>query len=95
MDSNLWVQTCGLLISFPNVANHFFIDPSSRRNMSIKLFGKSHVEKLAVVARCNAANCQFNGIVLISKKKTSDVSLRDEKCPLCHNFGQLELVLYN
>ena len=63
--------------------------------MSIKLFGKSHVEKLAVVARCNAANCQFNGIVLISKKKSREESLKDEMCPFCHNLGQLELVLYD
>jgi len=84
-----------MFISFPIVANHFFIDLSSKRNMSIRLFGKNHVEKLAVAAKCKTANCQFNGIVLISKKKSREVSLKDEKCPLCHNLGQLELVLYN
>jgi len=84
-----------MFISFPILANQFFIDLSSKRNMSIRLFGKNHAEKLAVSAKCNTTNCQFNGIVLISKKKSKEASLRDERCPLCHNLGQLELVLYN
>ncbi|HKC79295.1 MAG TPA: hypothetical protein VKB83_04310 [Nitrosopumilaceae archaeon] len=63
--------------------------------MSIKLFGKNNVEKLAVSAKCNTTNCQFNGIVLISKKKSKEASLKAEKCPLCHNLGTLELSLYN
>ena len=77
------------------MANHFFIALSGKRNMSIRLFGKNRVEKLAVAAKCKATDCQFNGIVLISKKKPREVSLKDERCPLCHNLGQLELVLYN
>jgi len=63
--------------------------------MSIRLFGKNNLEKLAVAAKCKTTNCQFNGIVLISKKKSKEESLKDEKCPLCHNIGQLDLVLYN
>ena len=63
--------------------------------MDTRLFGKNRVEKLAVATKCKTKNCQFNGIVLISKKKSREESLKDEKCPLCHNLGQLELVLYN
>jgi len=84
-----------LFISFPNLVNHFFIDLSNKSIMSPRLFGKNRVEKLAVAAKCKTAHCQFNGIVLISKKKPKEASLKDEKCPLCQNLGQLELVIYN
>ena len=73
----------------------FFIDLSNKRIMSPRLFGKNRVEKFAVAAKCKTADCQFNGIVLISKKKSKEISLKDEKCPLCHNLGQLELIFYN
>ena len=57
-------------------------------------FRKNHNEKLAVMAKCKTTNCRFNGIVLISRKKTRQESLKDEMCPFCHNLGSLELVLY-
>ena len=60
----------------------------------ISCFRKSHSEKLAVRAKCKTANCRFNGVVLTSKKKTRQESLKDEMCPFCHNLSLLELVLY-
>jgi hypothetical protein len=60
----------------------------------ISYFRKNHAEKLAVRAKCKTINCGFNGVVLTSKKKTRQESLKDEMCPFCHNFGLLELVLY-
>jgi hypothetical protein len=63
--------------------------------MDTRLFGKNRAKKLAVAAKCKKAGCQFNGIVLISKKKSREESLKDEQCPFCLNLGQLELVFYN
>ncbi|HET6457392.1 MAG TPA: hypothetical protein VFG24_00735 [Nitrosopumilaceae archaeon] len=55
---------------------------------------KNHAETLSVLAKCKTKNCQFNGIVLISKKKPREESLKDNRCPFCNNLGHLELVLY-
>jgi hypothetical protein len=86
-------QTSKSLGIFPNVANHFFIDLSGKRDMSImSYFRKNHAQKLAVRAKCKGTNCTFNGVVLVSKKKTKQEGLKDEACPFCHNLGLLELV---
>jgi len=78
------------------VANQFLIDLSSKHNMSIiSCLRKINAGKLAVRAKCKTKNCQFNGIVFVSKKKSREQSLKDEKCPFCNNPGQLELVLYD
>jgi len=63
--------------------------------MSITSYLINRAGKLAVVAKCKTKNCQFNGIILISKKNSREESLKDESCPFCHNHGQLELVLYD
>ncbi len=55
---------------------------------------KQDLEKIAVAARCNNRGCKFDGIILIHKGKSKEESLQQEKCPVCHNDGTLQLILY-